>query len=107
MDSGVLLFWSGAAAFLLFQSFLSVDTENSSFSLFLEERFLASGQWPREVFLLSFNFRTIYIDLELKEIIFCITTVSIGPLLEMRKTFDIVTPDFLSFSIFCPFTLSR
>ena len=64
--------------------------------------------WPKEVFLLSFNFRAVYIDLKLKEMIFRITTVSVlAPLLEKRRRFDIVTPDFLSFSIFCPFTLSR
>ena len=36
--------------------------------------------WPKEVFLLSFNFRAVYIDLKLKEMIFRITTVSIGPI---------------------------
>ena len=36
--------------------------------------------WPKEVFLLSFNFRAVNIDLKLKEMIFRITTVSIGPI---------------------------
>lgn len=62
--------------FYCFKAF-SVHTENGSFSLFLEERSLI---WPKEVFLLSFNFRAVYIDLKLKEMIFRITTVSIGPI---------------------------
>ena len=56
--------------------------------------------WPREVFLLSFNFRTIYIHLMLKEIIFCITTVPLAHCWRWRKHLTLLRQTFSHFLYF-------